>query len=90
MLPVGVGAERRKDLIELPGFLIQPAEFSKILLLIFAAVLVSKRSVFPAQAGTRHGPAAATRSRAAVSPHASVGVMAFEGTRSLRCTRRFW
>ena len=33
--------------IELPGFSIQPAEFSKILLLIFfAAVLVSKRSVF--------------------------------------------
>ncbi len=32
---------------ELPGFSIQPAEFSKILLLIFfAAVLVSKRSVF--------------------------------------------
>ena len=33
--------------IELPGFSIQPAEFSKILLLIFfAAVLVAKRSVF--------------------------------------------
>ena len=33
--------------IELPGFSIQPAEFSKILLLVFfAAVLVSKRSVF--------------------------------------------
>jgi cell division protein FtsW len=33
--------------IQLPGFSIQPAEFSKILLLIFfAAVLVSKRSVF--------------------------------------------
>ncbi|OBB71232.1 FtsW/RodA/SpoVE family cell cycle protein [Mycobacterium sp. 852014-52144_SCH5372336] len=33
--------------IRLPGFSIQPAEFSKILLLIFfAAVLVSKRSVF--------------------------------------------
>jgi cell division protein FtsW (lipid II flippase) len=33
--------------IELPGFSIQPAEFAKILLLIFfAAVLVSKRSVF--------------------------------------------
>ena len=31
----------------MPGFSIQPAEFSKILLLIFfAAVLVSKRSVF--------------------------------------------
>lgn len=33
--------------IELPGFSIQPAEFSKILLLIFfAAVLVDKRSLF--------------------------------------------
>ena len=33
--------------IRLPGFSIQPAEFSKILLLIFfASVLVSKRSVF--------------------------------------------
>ena len=33
--------------IQLPGFSIQPAEFSKILLLIFfAAVLVAKRSVF--------------------------------------------
>jgi len=33
--------------IQLPGFSIQPAEFSKILLLIFfAAVLVSKRSLF--------------------------------------------
>ena len=33
--------------IQLPGFSIQPAEFSKILLLIFfAAVLVSKRDVF--------------------------------------------
>ena len=33
--------------IRLPGFSIQPAEFSKILLLIFfAAVLVSKRSLF--------------------------------------------
>ncbi|MGV0661002.1 FtsW/RodA/SpoVE family cell cycle protein, partial [Mycolicibacterium pulveris] len=33
--------------IELPGFSIQPAEFSKILLLVFfAAVLVNKRSVF--------------------------------------------
>src|ERR1700757_1021113 len=33
--------------IELPGFSIQPAEFSKILLLIFfATVLVAKRSVF--------------------------------------------
>lgn len=33
--------------IQLPGFSIQPAEFSKILLLIFfAAVLVSKRNVF--------------------------------------------
>jgi cell division protein FtsW len=33
--------------IELPGFSIQPAEFSKILLLVFfAAVLVAKRSVF--------------------------------------------
>jgi len=33
--------------IRLPGFSIQPAEFSKILLLIFfAAVLVAKRSVF--------------------------------------------
>jgi cell division protein FtsW (lipid II flippase) len=33
--------------IELPGFSIQPAEFSKILLLVFfAAVLVAKRSLF--------------------------------------------
>lgn len=33
--------------IKLPGFSIQPAEFSKILLLVFfAAVLVNKRSVF--------------------------------------------
>jgi cell division protein FtsW len=50
---VDVGAERREDLDELPGFSIQPAEFSKILLLVFfAAVLVAKRSVFTSAVST--------------------------------------
>lgn len=48
VLPRSVSEQNgAKIWIELPGFSIQPAEFSKILLLIFfAAVLVSKRSVF--------------------------------------------
>ncbi len=46
--PLDVRAERREDLDQLPGFSIQPAEFSKILLLIFfAAVLVAKRRCSP-------------------------------------------
>jgi cell division protein FtsW len=48
VLPSSVSEQNgAKIWIELPHFSIQPAEFSKILLLIFfAAVLVSKRSVF--------------------------------------------
>ncbi|KUH85652.1 MULTISPECIES: FtsW/RodA/SpoVE family cell cycle protein [unclassified Mycobacterium] len=48
VLPRSVSEQNgAKIWIEFPGFSIQPAEFSKILLLIFfAAVLVSKRNVF--------------------------------------------
>lgn len=48
MLPRSISEQNgAKIWIELPGFSIQPAEFSKILLLVFfAAVLVNKRSVF--------------------------------------------
>ena len=61
---------------ELPGFSIQPAEFSKILLLIFfAAVLVAKREPVHqrGQALPRHGPAAAARPRAAAGGVDRVG-----------------
>jgi cell division protein FtsW (lipid II flippase) len=48
VLPSSISEENgAKIWIQLPGFSIQPAEFSKILLLIFfAAVLVAKRGVF--------------------------------------------
>jgi hypothetical protein len=48
--------------IRLPGFSIQPAEFSKILLLIFfAAVLVAKRSLFTSAGKHVLGPATSRR-----------------------------
>ena len=48
LLPASISEESGAKLwIRLPGFSIQPAEFSKILLLIFfAAVLVAKRGIF--------------------------------------------
>src|SRR5262245_54425965 len=48
LLPSSISEQNgAKIWIQLPGFSIQPAEFSKILLLIFfAAVLVAKRNVF--------------------------------------------
>jgi len=83
LLPRSASEEQgAKIWIRLPGFSIQPAEFSKILLLIFfAAVLVAKRGVFTS-AGKHIGGLTVPRPRDLAPLLAawiiSVGVMVFE------------